>query len=307
MALVSASDISHSIVAETTFGVTPTATATRYALPTAADQALLKADAGAIASPTKMPNRASNGSRRGMLTVDGSLDVRFMRAPFMDVLLQSALSNTYATKVLKAGTTDSSFSVLSSLQGGAAGAQMVKQFGGCMVNGFTLSAKANEEITSSWDIIGSVAANLTTDNALAVTALPAGTVEFIGSELANITVAGATLNIAELTFETKLDRTRRPILTSNTGLAYGVNGTRETTVTVKAYRESFAIDTAVTGLAQAVSFDIGAANIGYRFNLPAAYGSIPVDELSDGSAFVTISFTAGYDNTAGTDLVVTQL
>ena len=307
MALVSASDITHSIVAETVFGTTPTTTATRYALPLSADQAPLKADAGAIASPTKMPNRASNGSRRGMLTVDGSLDVRFMRAPFMDVLLQSALSGTYATNVLKAGITDSSFSVLTSLQGGAAGQQMVKQFGGCMVSGFSIGAKANEEVTSSWDIIGLNATNLTTDNALAVTALPAGTLEFIGSELANITVAGQTLSIAELTFETKLDRTRRPTLTASPNLAYGVNGTRETTLTVKAYRESFAIDTAVTGLAQPVTFDIGATGTGYRFNLPAAYGNIPVDELSDGSAFVTITFTAGYDNTAATDVVVTRL
>jgi hypothetical protein len=254
-----------------------------------------------------MPNRASNGSRRGSLTVEGSVDVRFMRAPFMDVLLQSALSNTYATKVLKAGITDSSFSVLTSLQGGAAGAQMVKQFGGCMVSGFSISAKANEEVSSSWDIMGLNATNLTTDNALAVTALPAGTVEFLGTELANITVAGQTLSIAELTFETKLDRTRRFTLTNSPNLAYGVNGTRETTVTVKAYRDSFAIDSAVTGLAQAVTFDIGPTSTGYRFQLPAAYGNIPTDELSDGSAFVTITFTAGYDNTSGTDLIVTQL
>lgn len=307
MALVSASDITHSLVAETTYGVTPTASATRYALPVSADQALLKADASPIASPTKMPNRASNGSRRGMLTVDGAMDVRFMRAPFMDILLQSALSNSYATKVLKAGTADSSFSVLSSLQGGAAGSQMVKQFGGCMVTGFSIGAKGNEEVTSSWDIMGSKSANLTTDNALTITNLPVGTTEFLASELANITVAGQTLSIAELTFETKLDRTRRPILTSNDGLAFGVNGTRETTVTVKFYRESFAIDTAVTGLAQAVTFDIGATSTGYRFQLPAAYGSIVQDELSDGSAFGTVVFTAGYDATAQTDLIVTQL
>lgn len=307
MALVSASDITHSLIAETTFGVTPTATATRYALPLSADQALLKAEAPPIDSPTKMPNRASNGSRRASLTVDGSLDIRFMRAPFMDVLLQSALSGTYATNVLKAGITDSSFSVLTSLQGGAAGAQMVKQFGGCMVSGFNISAKANEEVSSSWDLIGLNATNLTTDNALAVTALPAGTLEFLGTELANITVAGQTLSIAELTFDTKLDRTRRFTLTNSANLAYGVNGTRETTVTVKAYRDSFAIDTAVTGLAQAVTFDIGGTGSGYRFQLPAAYGDIPKDEISDGSAFVTITFKAGYDNTSATDVVVTRL
>ena len=306
MALVNAADITHSLIPETTFGVTPTTTATRYLLPLSADQSPLVASATTIASPTKMPNRASNGSRRGMLSVDGSMDVRFMRAPFMDVLLQSALSSTYATNVLKAGTTDTSFSVITSLQGGAAGAQMHKVFGGCMVSGFSLDIKADGEVTSSWDVMGATAIDLTTDNPLTVTG-PGTVVEFLGQEVNTITVAGQTLSIAEMSFETKLDRTRRPILSSTSGLAYGVNGTRETTVTVKAYRESFAINTAITGLAQALSFDIGGTGTGYRFSLPAAYGDIPRDEVGDGSAFVSVTFTAGYDATANTDLVITRL
>lgn len=301
MALVSSSDITSSIVAETVFGTTPTSTATRYELPLGADAALLTASATAIASPTKRPNRASNGSRRGMTTVEGSLDIRFQRHAFMDILLQSALSNTFATNVLKAGVTDSSFSIISKLA-----PDMYKTFAGNMVTGFSISTTGNDEVKSSWDVMGASMTNGATDNALAVTTIT-GTTEFLAAEVQSISVAGQTLAIAELTFETTLDRTRRPVLGSNTGLAYGVNGVRDTTITVRAYRESLAIDSAITGLAQPVSFDIGGTGTGYRFQVPAAYGDMPVDSISDGSAFVTITFKAGYDATAGTDLVITKL
>lgn len=301
MALVSSSDILSSIIAETTFGTTPTATATRYELPLGVDAALLTAAATTIASPTKRPNRASNGSRRGMVNPEGSLDIRFQRHAFMDILLQSALSGTFATNVLKAGTTDSSFSIIHKLA-----PDMYKTFAGNMVTGFSISTSGNEEVSSSWNLIGASVTNSATDSALAVTAIT-GTTEFIASEVQSISVAGQTLAVAQIDFETTLDRTRRPVVGSNVGLAFGVNGLRDTTITVRAYRESLAIDSAITGLAQPVSFDIGGTGSGYRFQAPAAYGDIPVDSMSDGSAFVTITFKPGYDATAGTDLVITKL
>lgn len=301
MALVSASDITSSIIAETVFGTTPTTTATRYELPLGADAALLTAAATTIASQTKRPNRASNGSRRAMINPEGSFDIRFQRHAFMDILLQSALSGTFATNVLKAGTTDSSFSVIHRLA-----PDMYKVFAGMMVNGFSISTTGNDEVKSSWNLMGASMINSATDNALAVTSIT-GTTEFIASEVQSITVAGQTLAVAQIDFETNLDRTRRPVLGSNTGLAFGVNGLRDTTITVRAYRESLAIDAAITGAAQAVSFDVGTTGGGYRFQAPAAYGDIPVDSMSDGSAFVTITFKPGYDATAGTDLVITRL
>ena len=301
MALVSSSDLSHSIVKETTFGTTPTTGATRYELPAAADQEPLTASASVIASNTKRPMRSSNGSRRGMEMVEGSVGTRFVKAAFMDLLLENALCNSFATNVLKAGETDSSFSLITKFA-----SDMYKINAGCAVTGFTISAKGNEEVGISFDIMGSKQTRSAVDNALTVTNAT-GLTEFIGSEVNTITVAGETLQIAELSFSTKLDKTRRPVLGSNNSLAYGVNGVRETILTVKAYRESFAVDTAITGLAQACSFRIGGTGTGYSFEMPAAYGDIPKDTLSDGSAFVEINFSAGYDATAGTSLVVTKL
>jgi hypothetical protein len=305
MALVSAADIQHSLIPETTFGTTPTTGATRYLLPLAPDAPLLTAKATQIASPTRMPNRANNGSKRGMTTVEGSLDLRFQKAPVLDKLLESAVSGAFATNVLKAAMTDSSFSVLSFMQGGAAGAQMIKAYNGCMVNGFTISSKGNDAVSAAFQVMGAGYSNLTTDNALTTTTTAYS--EFVAADLQAITLAGVPISVAEVSLDWKVDRTRRPVVSSNTGLAFGVNGTTEVTLTIKAYRDSFSVDTAITGAAQAVSFSIGGVGTGYSFSLPAAYGEIPSDEISDGSAFVNITFSGAYDATQGTNLVITKL
>lgn len=301
MPLVNASDLSHSIVKEATFGVTPTTTATRYELPAAADQEPLAASATIIASNTKRPNRSSNGSRRGMEMVEGSVATRFVRHAFMDLLLENALCNAFATNVLKAGELDTSFSLITKLA-----SDMYKTNAGCAVSGFSISATNNDEVSISFDMMGALQNRSATDNPLAVSAVT-GVTEFIGSEVNTITLAGQTLAIAELTFSTQLNKTRRGTLGSNASLAYGVEGTRETTLTVKAYRESFAVDTAITGLAQACSFRIGGVGTGYSFEMPAAFGDIPKDSIGDGSVYVDLTFTAGYDATAGTSLVITKL
>jgi hypothetical protein len=305
MALIQQTDIAYSLIPETDFGVTPTAGATRYELPVSAEQVPLTVTASEIASSTKRPNRASNGTRRGMMMVDGPLDIRFQRHAFMDVLLESALSNTFASNVLKAGQIDPSFSVLALFKDGVDDEAKLQQFAGCMVSGFSIASRANDAVTSTWDIIGAKAEFLNSNNPIEATQIT-GATEFVGAELTNIAVAGMTLDIVELNFDTKLDRTRRPKLGSNNSLAFGVNGTRETTVTVKAYRhDNWTPETTITGLPQALSFDLGTS--GYRVQLPAAYGSFPTTTLGDGSAFVEISFKAGFDSASGTDLIITRL
>ncbi|WP_240953584.1 phage tail tube protein [Sphingomonas sp. G-3-2-10] len=304
MALVSSSDIQHSLIAETTFGVTPTATVTRHLLPLAPDAPLLTASATQIASPTRMPNRSNNGSKQGMKMVDGSLEMRFQKAPFMDVLLQSALSGTFATNTLKAGITDSSFSVLSVLDGtSAAGSQDIMNFKGLMATGFSLSAKGNEGVMASFQVIGADFANLTTNNPLVATTATYN--EFTAADAPSITVGAVTLDVAEFTLDWKVDRTRRPVIGSNAGLAFGVNGTTEVTLTIKAYRNGAL--SAITGSAQAVSLAVGGVGTGMSFSLPAAYGDVPTIEQSDGSAFTNIVFKGGYDATQGTNFVITKL
>jgi hypothetical protein len=311
MALISPTDVTLRFVPETVAGVLPTTGASAFEVPAKADQSVAAFSANEIASNTKRPGRAGNGMRRGMLTGTGSLEMRLQAAPVFNALMESALSGkftTTGTKTLKAGLTDSTFSILALLQQGAAGAAMVDVASGCMVNKMTISGKFSDEVNVSFDYLATAEAQLTTDSTLTTTALPAASYEFAGSEVGAISVAGNTaIQFTELNLEVTQDRVARGKLGTNASIGIGTNGVRTVKLTLKAYRESFAVDALLTGLAQAFSFTIGTAGNGYGVFIPAGYASIPTTEFDSESAFVNIEVTAGYDATSGTDIFITQL
>jgi len=306
MARVFSADINHSIVPETAFGVTPTTGAVRSELPVSVDQGLLTAEATSIKSNTKRPNNAGNGSQRGMTTVNGAINMRGYYGVVPNMLMEGLLRSSFTgttTKVLKPATTDKSYSIFSKLA-----SDQIKTYAGCVVRGLTIDAKANDVVNFDWDIMGVSKTDSNTDNALTVVPTAyVGPGEYEGSDLGTINVAGQTVSFSELSFQITADRTQSPVLGSNTGIAFGYNGAREVKVTIKAYRESLALDNGLTGLDQAFSFNLGTTGAGWSFSCPSMNFDIPKDELGNGSAFVTITGTAKYDNTAAADLVVTQL
>lgn len=311
MALINPSDVTFTLVPEATAGVLPTTAASRYEVPAKADQSLPSFTANEIASNTKRPGRAGNGMRRGMITGTGTLDMRLQFAPVYLTLMESALSGkftTTGTKTLKAGLADSTFSVLSLLQAGASGSAMVEAASGCMVNKMSISVKAGDEANISFDLLSTVQAQLTTDSALTVTAVPTTAYEFAGAEVSAVSVAGNTaIQFTELNLEVTQDRVARGKLGTNTPIGIGTNGTRTVKLTMKAYRESFAVDALLTGQAQTFSFTVGAPGNGYGVYIPAGFASIPTTEFDSESAFVNIEVTAAYDATQATDFYITQL
>ena len=82
---------------------------------------------------------------------------------------------------------------------------------------------------------------------------------------------------------------------------------RETTLTLKGYREDFAIDGDINGNAVPVKFEITHAGKGYRITLPAAVCTNPQDELGDTGLLVTLTFTGRYDATARAGIIVEKL
>ncbi|WP_156348278.1 phage tail tube protein [Sphingomonas sp. Leaf34] len=303
MARVFSADITHKIVPETVFGTTPTASATMSELPLSTDQNLLVAEATSIKSNTKRPNNAGNGSQRGMRAVSGALNMRGYYGVVPNMLMEGLLRSAFASKVLKAGTTDKSFSIIHKLA-----SDQVKTNVGCVVKGLTIDAKANDVVNFDFDVMGIDQIVGATDNALAVVPTAyVGPGEYEGSDVVSINVAGQTVSFSELSFQITADRTQSPVLGSTTGLAFGYNGAREIKVTIKAYRDSLALDQNLTGLAQAFSFNLGTTGAGWSFSCPTMFFDIPKDEQNNGSAYVTITGTAGYDNTAASDVVITQL
>jgi len=157
-------------------------------------------------------------------------------------------------------------------------------------------------------LLATTQAQLTTDSTLTLTTIPGSAFEFAGKDVSAVTVAGnSTIQFTELNLEVTQDRVARGKLGTNTPIGIGTNGTRTVKLTLKAYRESFAVDALLTGQAQSFSFTIGTAGNGYGVFIPAGFASIPTTEFDSESAFVNIEVTAAYDVTQATDLYITQL
>ena len=302
---ISPSDITHSLVPETEFGVTPTADATRYEIPAKADQAPLEFTTNDIASDTKRPKRTRNASTPGLGSATGSYELRFSNAPVFQPLIESALSGKFATGKVKGSDTDSTFSILAILKAGSAGEALVEATAGCAVNSFSLSGKANEAVSATFDIIGAKRENLTTDNILAVTPVPVTAREWVGKNV-SIEIDGVTLAFNEFSFQCQHAKNARGVFGSDTAAGYGVQGAREVSMTVKAYRESFDVD-ALANTDATVTLTCGTTGNGYKITIPAARLMTPKSELSGESVFVSIDLVGAYDATEDTDVIVEVL
>lgn len=304
---ISSNDIQFSAIKEVTLGTTPTTGATRHELPIKSGASVPQFKGNAIQSDTMRPNRASNGSRRGNSSGEGSFDFRFQNCGVMDLFLESALSGTWQdvgavgdeVSTLKAGKTDVSMSVIAKL-----GAGMFRTSKGVICNSVKINGTAAKEVSASFGFVFIDQANGSTDNAITVT--EAGeNLEYLGAEV-DVTVAGQTLNFTEFSVDISQDRTMRDILGSYTPIGVGASGTRKVKFTAKAFRENLTVDALIDGTAQEIVIEIGTVGDGYRITIPAAYGSIPYDETAE-SMMVVFEFDGGYDSASGTDVIIEKL
>lgn len=310
MALINPSDIPFFLVPETVAGVIPS-TGTRYELPIEGDQQTADFSNNDIVSNTKRPGRAGNGSRPGMTTGTGSLSMRLQSAPVFNILLESALSGkftTTGTKTLKAGTVDSTFTILANLIDGASGSALVEAASNCMVSKLTIAGKYGEGITMSVDYLSTVPGQLNSVSTLTLGSLPSTAFEFMGGDGGSLAIGGlASFQPTEFSLEVTQERNARGKLFTNTPIGIGTASVRTVSLMVGGYREDFGPETAVTGNVQSVNLNIGAAGNGYGFFLPSANGVRPKTTFDNESAKVEMTFNAKYDNTALTDFYITQL
>lgn len=310
MALINPSDVPFFLIPETVSGTIPT-TGSRYELPIFGDQQTADFSNNDVVSNTKRPGRASNGSRPGMVTGTGSLGMRLQFAPVFNILMESALSGkftTTGTKTLKAGTVDSTFTVLGNLVEGAANASMVEAASNCMVSKMTIAGKFGEGVTITVDYLTTVAGQLTTVNALTLAALPGTAFEFMGGDAGSLSIGGlASFQPTEFSLEVTQERQARGKLFTNTPIGIGTSSVRQVAFNVTGYREDFGPETAVTGNPQSIALTIGTTGNGYGFYLPAANGIRPKTTFDGESAFVEMTFNAKYDGTQATDFYITQL
>jgi len=260
-----------------------------------------------ITSSVQKRNRASGGARKANYRVEGSLKTQLKRDAAVDLLLESGLSGTFATNVLKAGNTDTSVTFEKKMLEGAT--PYYHRFTGVQVSSVSLSCEASGAAEISFGLIGMDRSTSTTAIASSTYAATASTTNLTGLDVSAVTVAGVSADFRSLELTVEHDREAQDKFGTPSARGIGTSGFRTVKLTVTLYRADLSVDTlfAKSDTPVAVSFTIGSALNGYTFALPAATANIPQDSEDASKALVTIEFTAQYDNTALTDLQITKL
>ena len=301
--MASPSDRTFSLIRETTPGVLPS---TGTLLPLDYIPGTMPSfQSDMLTSPTLSASRASQGARRTAFRVEGGFRLHFCRDSAVETLLESALSGTWATNTLRAGATDTHISIEQRLIEGAG--SLYQRFLGCQVSGFTLDCTYDGIAEASFDIIGMTRQTATTASSLTYAAV--GTKpKLAGLDVSSVTIAGlAGVEYVSLSLAVRHNREVQGQFGSASPRGIGTSGFRSVTLSLKFYRENFNPETVIGDTGLNVQFTIGAGVNGYTIRLPRAIGSLPVDEDEGSKSLVSVDFTAAYDATEQTDLIITRL
>lgn len=302
---INTADFTMSAIKEVEAGVVPT-TGSRLEVPIMTDQAPPALNANQIEDNTKRPNREGNAAASGHETVEVELALSSRGGELMDMLIQSAISGEFDEDgIAKGSDKDSTFTLFSTLRSGTAGNALVYIDSGLMARSWSITANAREEAQVSFGILGTKRAEATTEPALPVVKTPASAVRHLYNDV-TVSVGGQTLAYSSLEFSTEQDRDVRVVLGEKAAADIYTTGVRTTTITLKAYRESFAVN-ALANTNMPVEFTIGTVGNGYKIKLPFAKLITPIDELEDSGIMVSLEFNAGYDNATDAGIIVEKL
>jgi hypothetical protein len=294
-----------SYVAETVFGTTPS-TPSLIQLPYTTSTLNLTKErvTGNDIQPDRMPRTDRHGNR----TAAGDITVDLRKADY-DPLLESAFFNTWATNVLKVGTTPKFFSI----EDAATDITQFRLFTGMSVSSLAVSIRPNQMVTGTFSMVGKnmTIAGTSVD---AVKTASSGNQPFDAySGALSIGDAGSTLSAAAIV--TGIDFTINNALaptfvvgsSTTPQLEYGM-ATIEGTIT--AYFEDALLinrflNETQTALQVVVDDPTGLSDYTFLFPRVKINGAdVPVDNPT--SRIITMPFVALYDATEGTNLKLTR-
>ena len=289
-------------VAETTYGSTP-ATPSFTPLPHTGTTLAVTKDA--IESEKIRGDRQVEDFRHGNKTVGGEITAELEYEAFDD-LLEAVLCGTWATDVLKAGTTRRSFTIQRKF--GDLATPEYHTYTGCEFNTLALSVSPNAMVGTTFGIVGK---NLS----LATTAITGST---FGSDVGNspfdsftgsITEGGssiATVTAIELNLENGIEplfsvgsqTTNRPSIGRSRA-----SGTLTTYFESKALYEKFLNETSSAIVLTLTDPDGNS----YAIDLPnVKYNSGQPDVSGEGAVTIAMEFVALYDGTDDSQIVITR-
>jgi len=299
MANASGSQSQITYITEVTYGTTPV-TPAMVGLPYTGGTPNLAKDT--FASADIRSDRQMSDFRHGFRSASMSLGVELRHTEY-DALFESLCYGAWATNVLKIGTTEKSFTFES-------GFTDIAQYGvmtGAIVNGFSASVTPDGIVTGTFEVIGK---DLTySGTALDASITAAGTSEPFDSLTGSINEGGSSIaTVTGIEFSVDNGITPTKVIGSNVS-AEQIEGVCSVTGTVTAY---FADATLLNKFSNETSSsldvtltDPAAATL--KFDFPnIVYTGADLDVSGTGSITVSLPFTALYDASDASTLVITR-
>ena len=301
MAFAQGSRSSLSFIVESTFGTTPAGNLTNLPFTTHSLNLTKDRVAGNDIQADRMPRVDRHGNRQvgGDIVVD-------LRDGDYDVLLESAMLNTWATNVLKVGVAPKFFSV----EDYAADIDQARLFTGCSVSTMAISLAPNQMVATTFSLVGkdmTISATEKTQDA----ASGAQPFDAYSGDIGIGNVGGAS-NVAIVTsLDFTINNSYAPTFVIGDDSAPSLEfGRAEVEGTLTAYFEDATLinrflNETETEIEVSVNDPTGAN--AYTFQFPKVkINSADVGVDGPTSRMISMSFVALYDATEATNLKITR-
>ena len=301
MAFAQGSRSSLSFITESTFGTTPAGNFTN--LPFSTHSLNLTKDR--VAGTDIQADRMARVDRHGNRQVGGDIVVDLRDGDF-DAFLESAMLNTWATNVLKVGTTPKFMSI----EDYAADIDQARVFTGMSVSTMGISLAPNQMVTTTFGMVGkdmTISATEKTQDA----ASGAAPFDAYSGDISIGNVGGAAPVAIVTALDFTLNNSYAPTFVIGDDSAPSLEyGRAEVEGTMTAYFEDAALidrflNETETEIEVSVDDPTGANS--YTFSFPRVkINSADVGVDGPTSRMISMSFVALYDTTEGTNLKITR-
>ena len=301
MAFAQGSRSSLSFITESTFGTTPAGNFTN--LPFSTHSLNLTKDR--VAGTDIQADRMARVDRHGNRQVGGDIVVDLRDGDF-DVFLESAMLNTWATNVLKVGTTPKFMSI----EDYAADIDQARVFTGMSVSTMGISLAPNQMVTTTFGMVGKDMTMSATEKTQDAASGAAPFDAYSGDiSIGNVGGAAAVAIVTALDFT--LNNSYAPTFVIGDDSAPSLEyGRAEVEGTLTAYFEDAALINRFLNETETeieVSVDDPTGANSYTFPFPRVkINSADVGVDGPTSRMISMSFVALYDATEGTNLKITR-
>jgi len=301
MAFAQGSRSSLSFITESTFGTTPAGNFTN--LPFSTHSLNLTKDR--VAGTDIQADRMARVDRHGNRQVGGDIVVDLRDGDFA-VFLESAMLNTWATNVLKVGTTPKFMSI----EDYAADIDQARVFTGMSVSTMGISLAPNQMVTTTFGMVGKDMTMSATEKTQDAASGAAPFDAYSGDiSIGNVGGAAAVAIVTALDFT--LNNSYAPTFVIGDDSAPSLEyGRAEVEGTLTAYFEDAALINRFLNETETeieVSVDDPTGANSYTFSFPRVkINSADVGVDGPTSRMISMSFVALYDATEGTNLKITR-